>query len=241
MTLSVEFVRKLETLEPQLKEILLSLISEIEKSREESIGKSEFNELKAIVKELAEAQKRTEARVEELAEAQKRTEKEINRLDQGINRLDKAVAELAEAQKRTEESLNRFERQFTVKVGALGARWGLDSEEAFREAIKYILQDVGFKVERYLGFDKEGTVFGRPDQIELDLVIKNEKTYIVEIKSSADKSAVAAFNKKVDFYEKETSCKITKRIIISPFIDPSGTQEIADAFGIRLVTQPEKL
>jgi len=42
----------------------------------------DFSELKAIVKELAEAQKRTEQRVEELAEAQKRTEEALQRLAQ---------------------------------------------------------------------------------------------------------------------------------------------------------------
>ena len=45
---------------------------------------SDFNELKGIVRELAEAQKRTEVRMEELAEAQKATEKEIRLLARGI-------------------------------------------------------------------------------------------------------------------------------------------------------------
>jgi Holliday junction resolvase-like predicted endonuclease len=63
----------------------------------------------ARVEELAEAQKRTEARVEELAEAQKRTEKRVDRLEIALNELAEAqkrtearVEELAEAQKRTE-------------------------------------------------------------------------------------------------------------------------------------------
>ena len=61
------------------------------KARDELVKVSDFNELKEIVrdlaksqKELAEAQKRTEARVEELAEAQKRTEEEIKRLARGL-------------------------------------------------------------------------------------------------------------------------------------------------------------
>ena len=45
----------------------------------------DFNELKSIVKDLAEAQKRTEAKVGELAEAQKRTELEIAKLTKGLN------------------------------------------------------------------------------------------------------------------------------------------------------------
>jgi DNA repair ATPase RecN len=73
--------------------------------------------------ELAEAQKRTEARVEELAEAQKRAEERLTRLEvavaelaeaqkraeERLTRLEVAVAELAEAQKRAEERLTRLE------------------------------------------------------------------------------------------------------------------------------------
>lgn len=49
---------------------------------DELVKVSDFNELKDIVKELAEAQKRTELKVEELAEAQKRTEEELRELVQ---------------------------------------------------------------------------------------------------------------------------------------------------------------
>ena len=62
----------------------------------------DFLELPRIVRELAEAQKRTEARVEELAEAQKRTEARLER-------LEATVLELAEAQKRTEARLESLE------------------------------------------------------------------------------------------------------------------------------------
>ena len=66
--------------------------------------------LAARVEELAEAQKRTEirveglaARVEELAEAQKRTEQRVEELAEAQKRTEQRVEELAEAQKRTEQ------------------------------------------------------------------------------------------------------------------------------------------
>ncbi len=71
-----------------------------------SVG--DFNELKAIMGELAEAQQRTEIKVSELAEAQKRTE---TRMDQ----LSVKMAELAEAQKRTETRMD----QLSVKMAEL--------------------------------------------------------------------------------------------------------------------------
>ena len=46
----------------------------------QSVTKTEFNELKGIVQELAQAQNRTEQQVEELAQAQNRTEQRVEEL-----------------------------------------------------------------------------------------------------------------------------------------------------------------
>lgn len=43
-----------------------------------AVRREDFEELRAVVRDLAAAQRRTEQRVEELAEAQKRTEKTLN-------------------------------------------------------------------------------------------------------------------------------------------------------------------
>jgi hypothetical protein len=50
-----------------------------------------------------------------------------------------------------------------------------------------ILQEVGFITERFLAYDEQGEVFGEPDQIELDVVVKNGKVIIIAIKSSSIK------------------------------------------------------
>ncbi len=87
MPISVAFIRELETIDPKIRRVLLLLLEELEKQREESVSKKEFNELKEIIRgigkairELAQAQKKTEERLEELAQAQKKTEEEIAKL-----------------------------------------------------------------------------------------------------------------------------------------------------------------
>ncbi|MBI3913908.1 MAG: hypothetical protein HY327_06950 [Chloroflexi bacterium] len=62
--------------------------------------------LPALVRELTEAQKRTEQRVEELAEAQVRTEQRVEELMEAQARTEQRVEELVEAQKRTEQRLD---------------------------------------------------------------------------------------------------------------------------------------
>jgi len=42
-------------------------------------------------------------------------------------------------------------------ISALGARWGLLSEEAFREGIRGVVErELGLRVERWVRFDGEG-------------------------------------------------------------------------------------
>ena len=118
MPYSVNIIRLLDKVEPPLREVLIEILAEIERQRkqwEESVTKTEFNELKDIVADLAKAQNRTEQKLKELAEAQKKTEQRVNELaeaqkktEQRLDSLTQRVNELAEAQKKTEKRLNEL-------------------------------------------------------------------------------------------------------------------------------------
>ncbi|MCX8028034.1 MAG: hypothetical protein N3A62_09325 [Thermodesulfovibrionales bacterium] len=69
------------------------------------VTKTEFNELKEIVRELAEAQKRTEEKVEELAEAQKRTEQKVEELAEAQKATQKELRELIGEHKKTRQQV----------------------------------------------------------------------------------------------------------------------------------------
>ncbi len=100
-----QLLHTLEKVDPEVREAFLLLLEEMEswkKTMASQVSRDEFGELKQIVAELAEAQKRTEAKVAELAEAQKRTDAKVAELAEAQKRTEAKVAELAEAQKRTE-------------------------------------------------------------------------------------------------------------------------------------------
>ena len=61
-----------------------------------------------------------------------------------------------------------------------------------------------------------------PDQIELDIIIKNGMLIICERKSSMSKSDMYAFGHKVRLYEKRHQKKSDKLIVILPMIDSRG-------------------
>ncbi|MCK4390108.1 MAG: DUF3782 domain-containing protein [Desulfobacterales bacterium] len=116
--------------------------------------------------------------------------------------------------------IKAHDRRFDSTIGALGARWGLRSERAFRDGLKAILEkSFGVKVERYEDYDHDGLVFGRPDQVELDVIIHNETLILCEIKSSMSKSEMYAFWRKKNFYENKHARKASRVMVISPMID----------------------
>ncbi len=105
-------------------------------------------------------------------------------------------------------------------IGALGARWGLHSESAFRKGLRAILEkSFGAKVERYEDYDHDGVVFGRPEQIEMDVIIHDGTLILCEIKSSMSKSDLYAFWRKKNFYEEKHGRKAARTMVISPMID----------------------
>jgi vacuolar-type H+-ATPase subunit I/STV1 len=144
MLFSAELIEELEKIDPQTRSVFIKILKFVEKAVGEVVKREDFLELRKeleiltkavrelaeaqkkteerltrleqVVAELAEAQKRTEQRVEELAEAQKKTEERLTRLEQVVaelaeaqKRTEQRVEELAEAQKKTEERLVRLE------------------------------------------------------------------------------------------------------------------------------------
>ena len=130
------------------------------------------------------------------------------------------------------KSISKLSQKFDSSIGALGARWGLQSEASFRNGLKAILtESFGVRVERYLDYDLEGMVFGRPEQIELDVVIYNGGIILCEIKSSISKSEMHVFYRKKEYYEKKHDLKVNRTMVISPMIEPLAL-EVAERLGI---------
>jgi hypothetical protein len=204
-TKTMPYAEIIEGFPAELRFPVARLVDELR--QELGIQRVDFEELKAIVRDLAGAQKRTEERVEELAYAQKQTQDE----------------------------LVLFRRTFTTQIGGLGARWGLQTEEAFRQAIEAILREVGFSTERFLENDVAGEVFGYPEQIELDVVIKNGKVIVIEIKAAAGKSDVYYFDRKVAFYARKTGREVNRKLMVTPYAD-NRARETGVRLGVEICT-----
>ena len=80
-------------------------------------------------------------------------------------------------------------------------------------------------------YDDEGVVFGYPDQVKLDVIIKNGLLIICELKSSIDKAGMYRFERKARFYEKCHQRQANRLIVISPMID-ARARPVAERLGI---------
>ncbi len=196
--------------------------------------------------------KKTEDRIDKLIEElrierlenQKKWEENQKRWKENQKKWEENQKRWEENQKVINSILNEIKllhKKYDTSIGAIGARWGLRAEGSFREAIKGILEEnFPVKVERYKAFDEEGFVFGKPDQIELDLIIKDGFVVVAEIKSSISKEELATFLRKVKIFEKKEGRVVNKMLIISPMID-SRAIAFARENGIKAYGYPEEV
>ena len=176
---------------------------------------------------------------ETLDEMRRERERQDKKWDMWQERWDKHVEEQDNKWDLNKKEFNRVHeeimamtRRYDRSIGALGARWGMQSERSFRNALAGILEEnFGVKVINVNEYDDEGSVSGRPEQVELDVIIINGLLLICEIKSSIDKSAMYTFERKVRFYESRHNRKANRLIVISPMIDPMA-QKVAEQLNI---------
>ncbi len=234
------FLRKVLQ-EPELREYVVRELSIHFADREKTEDKLEklYREVVRIGEELVRLREEQEIRWQDQSklwqEQNKRWEEQNRRWEEQNKRWE----EQQRINRELMEEIKKLHRKYDTGIGALGARWGLRAESSFREAIKGILEeDFPVRVERYLAYDQEGEVFGRPDQVELDLIVRDGKTLIAEIKSSISKSDMFVLKRKVDFYKKREGKEVDRVLVISPMVD-SKAMELAKEYGFEVYSYPE--
>jgi hypothetical protein len=135
---------------------------------------------------------------------------------------------------KTLEEIRKSRVRQEQAIGALGARWGLASEASFRAALKGILEkSFGVEVINVNEFDDEGTVFGVPDQVEIDIIVRNGELILCELKSSMSKADIYVFERKVQYYQRRHGRTASRRIVISPMVRPEA-RPVAERLGIEV-------
>ena len=198
MPFSVELIKRLEAVDPTIREVLIALLEEVERQREESITRKEFLEFAKRTEEsfqrvweaierLTKAQEESERRigrletaVQELAEAQKKTEARVNELAEAQKKTEIRLNELAEAQKKTEVRLNELaeaQKKTEVRLNEL-AEAQKKTEEELRKLIgehKKTREELG-GLSHTVGYILEDRAYlGLPELIKRDFGIEIEE------------------------------------------------------------------
>lgn len=193
-------------------------------------------ELTKTVQELARRQDEFAARQEEHSRILQEHTRILEEHSRAIERLVQAVDKHARVLERHGERIDRLE----WLIGSIGRRWGVLTEEAFRQTYQGLLSPFGFTVERFLRWDEEGFVFGRPEQVEFDLLIRDDLVIAAEVRASVSRADVLLFSRKVDFAEQVLQRRVHRRVIVSPFLE-QGARELAQQSGIEVYTAPQEL
>ncbi len=180
-------VKQLETVFKPRQATVLAEVITAARSANTLVKASDLAELKVIVRDLAQAQQRTEQRVAELAEAQQRTELQVQRAEQQIQRL----AQVVEGTNRELGGLSRSmsyaleNEAYRVLPALLRAQHGIEVEE------RIVRAEVG---------GKEINVFGRGKRAGQSVLIVGEVKLRLDERrgaQAAEADALAELDEKV--------------------------------------------
>jgi len=163
--------------------------------------------------------------------------KRLDRHEDEVRRIWQEIEKLREDMMKGFELMDRRISRLENLISAIGARWDIMAEDAFREGLRGILEkEFGVKVEQWITIDEEGLVYGFKSVIEVDIAIKDGKTMLIEISSSVDKSRVAAFLRKAQLYEKRTGIRPDNLIMVTPYAEDAAV-EAAKEVGVEVYTR----
>jgi hypothetical protein len=184
-----------------------------------------------------------EKRLEEQGEIIKEHSRCIIELQKAVMELQRAVSGLqyavGELQQTTSE-LKRSYKGLERAVSAIGRRWGVMAEDAFRRTfIEIVEKKLDIKeIRKWRVYDEEGIVYGKPCWVDADIAIKNRKHILIEIKSSPSQGDISAFYRVGSLYEKKEGVK-PHLSMLAVFIEKKD-KRFARKLGIEIFSSEEK-
>ncbi|MEM0443993.1 MAG: DUF3782 domain-containing protein [Candidatus Caldarchaeum sp.] len=198
--------------------------AELVKLREDMMlgFKRHDEELASLREETSRLREETNRLREDMIAGFRRHDEEIAKLREdmmlGFRRHDEEFVRLREDMARGFELMNRH-------LNALGARWGIMAESAFREGLRGVLErELGLVVERWTAYDEDGYVYGYPSAVDIDVAVRDGKTILVEVKSHVRRSDVNEFRRKAEFYGLKTGKTAERKVIVTPYVEEEALE-----------------
>ena len=169
---------------------------------------------------------RLEAHDKKFNEILERLDKHTKLLEEHGKRLeahDKKFNELIEQMNRLRADFIRLSRKIDVTLGSMGRRWGIDLERTVLEIFRETLERKGIepgKVEKFRYKDVDGRVTGvKGKVIDVDVLVKDDRVYVIEVKSRAELEHVDALPEKAKVVERILRRRVDKVFLVAVNID----------------------
>jgi hypothetical protein len=177
--------------------------------------------------------------IRKLWENQNRMWEEIRALRENQNKIWEEIKSLRENQYKLWEEVRILREDFSKlikRIDALGSRWGILAESAFRNALKGLLEkSFNIRIERWINYDDEGFVYGHPSVVEIDIALRDQELILIEVSSHAKTADISLFNRKAIFYEKKVGKKPSRLIFVTPYAENDAI-DLANKLRIELYT-----
>jgi len=183
------------------------------------------------IRDLQEQVRDLQKQVRDLQEQVRALQEQVAENTKAIRDLQEQVVENTKAVLRHSAKIEEFSRH----IQALGARWGLLSEKAFREAMRGVIERYfGGRVMPWTYHDEEGFVFGRPSVVEVDVLVRDEEHILIEVKSSVSRADIFELWRIGQLYERVRGVK-PRLAVVSPYVRDEGLRA-ARELGIEVYT-----
>ena len=127
---------------------------------------------------------------------------------------------------------------FDDRIRGLGGRWGEDAEYAFRKGLKEVVEEnFNGKVSKWHYSGKVESISPKSKEYEVDVLITDNKTILLEIKGSVYEAQVERFEENASAYEEVEKKKVDRKIIITPFASARAI-ELAEKYKIEILSPP---
>ena len=177
-------------------------------------------------------------RLDSLEENMLKLWEEVRSLREGQNKLWEEVKSLREGQDKLREGFDKLSMRVEVTIGSMGRRWGEDLERMVLEIFKEALEKRGIepgKVEKLRFVDRDGSITGiKGKVVDIDISVKDDKLYLIEVKSRAELDHIDALYMKARAAEKYLNRSADKIILVSVNVDREAYDR-AEELGIEVI------
>jgi len=167
-----------------------------------------------------------------------RHDRKFNRIVSEIKKLREDFNKMREDFNKMREDFNKMSMRVDVTIGSMGRRWGEDLERMVLEIFKETLEKRGIepgKVEKLRFTDKDGSITGIKGKIiDVDVSVKDEKLYLIEVKSRAELDHVDVLYEKARAVEKYLNRNVDKMFLVAVNVDKEA-YERAEELGIEVI------